>query len=498
MRTWSAALIMLLALSPVPGAIAGPAARAAQTDTTWMAVMLGGRQIGHLRVDRVREATQVVTTQDLRIELHRSGKSIPVSVVTRSVEAPDGQPLGFSARSTLSASETTVEGARQPDGRYAVTATVAGIATHSTLSWPAGALLSDGQRQAMADAAGRPGRYVLNLFDPVNQAVIGVDMEVLGEERVALPEGVEELNHQRETLRTPRGVQHMDLWLDARGRTRKGSLTMLGHDLEMVACSEACALAPVQSIDMLRASMVDAPQPVSSTMRQGYLRYVIHVSDGEARPLIATDEQRVVALGGGNWMVDVGPSLPGGQPPPTATDTTANAWVQSDAPAIREMAARAVVGAQDDQQKMRQLRDFVASYITDHTQEVGYLSALDVVRLRAGDCKEAAVLLAALARAQRIPARVVTGMVYAERYAGNTRVFVPHAWVQGWINGRWQSFDAALGQFDSTHIALDSGDGDPWHFANLSSMFGQLRIAQIGAAPEPSTPTGAAVASNGW
>ena len=117
MRTWSAALTMLLALSPVPGAIAGPAASAAQTDTTWMAVMLGGRQIGHLRVDRVREATQVITTQDLRIELHRSGKSIPVSVVTRSVEAPDGQPLGFSARSTLSASETTVEGERQPDGR---------------------------------------------------------------------------------------------------------------------------------------------------------------------------------------------------------------------------------------------------------------------------------------------------------------------------------------------------------------------------------------------
>lgn len=498
MRKRFAALSILLALSPAPAVHAGAPGSAPVTDTTWMEVMLGGRKIGQLRIERVRDGMRVTTTQDLRIELNRGGRSIPVGVLTRSVEAPDGQPLGFFVRSTLSASESLVDGTRQSDGSYAVTSTVAGAISHRTLNWPTGALLSDGQRQAMADAASRHGHYVLTLFDPANQDATSVDMEVLGEERVALPEGAEQLTHQRETLRTPRGTQRMDLWLDAQGQTRKSSLEMLGHQLDMLACSEACALAPAQSIDMLRASMVDAPEALSPSMRRGYLRYVIHVEDGDARPLITTDEQRVMALGGGNWMVDIGPSLPGGQSPPDTDDSSPNAWVQSDAPVIRKLAASAVMGAEDDLQKMAQLRDFVAGYITDHAQEVGYVSALDVVRLRAGDCKESAVLLAALARAQRIPARVVTGMVYADRYAGSTRVFVPHAWVQAWVNGRWQSFDAALGQFDSTHIALDSGDGDPWHFANLSSLFGQMRIAQVGLAPEPAPAIGGAVASSDW
>jgi hypothetical protein len=150
------------------------------------------------------------------------------------------------------------------------------------------------------------------------------------------------------------------------------------------------------------------------------------------------------------------------------------------------MAAQAAMGAEGDLQKMLQLRDFVTGYIQPHGQDIGYASAMEVVKLRTGDCKEHAVLLAALARAEHIPARVVTGMVYADHYGGSSRVFVPHAWVQAWVNGRWQSFDAALGHFDSTHIALDSGDGDPWHFFNLTNLFGQMRIAQIGTAPEQS------------
>ena len=495
MRQWLAALWMALALSPAPSLVAGTV-ESVSSDTTWMTVQLAGRRIGHLRIDRVNDGKQVTTTQDLRIEINRNGKTIPMSVLTRSVETLDSQPLGFYSRSMLSTSDSIVDGRRQADGRYVVTTTVAGRASESTLAWPVGALLSDGQRQAMAGAASRSGHYTLSLFDPASQDVATVDIEVLGNERVSLPEGSEVLNHQREVLQTPRGVQRMDLWVNQRGETRKSSLDMLGHPLDLLACSEACALAPVEDIDMLRASMVDSPQGLSVSMRQGGLRYVIHVADGDSQPVISTDEQRVSRLGNGDWLVDVGNAVPGGQAPPTPADTQANAWVQSDAPPIRALAAEASIGAEDDQQKMLQLRDFVSGYIQPHGRDIGYASALEVVRLRAGDCKAHAVLLAALARAQHIPARVVTGMVYADRYGGSRQVFVPHAWVQAWVHGRWQSFDAALGHFDSAHLALDSGDGDPWHFVNLANLFGQMRIAHVGAAPEQAaTAMGGAVAT---
>jgi len=499
MRKWLAALAMVLALSPSPAVFAWATSAALVRETTWMTVLLGGRKIGHLRIDRTRAGNVVTTTQDLQIELDRGGHMTPMAVLTRSTETLDGQPLGFYARSQLSNSDSTVDGRRQPDGSYVVTASVGGLASHAVLSWPAGALLSDGQRQAMAQAEGQTGHYALHLFDPVNQDVAAVDLEVLGDERVSLPEGSELLSHQREVMQTARDVQRMDLWVDARGETRKGSLNMLGHELDMLACSRACALAPVQDIDMLRAAMIDSPLPVSDPMRHGFLRYLIHAND-DAHPVIATDEQRVIALGHGDWQVDVGDAIAGGEAPPTARDTQANAWLQSDAPEIRSLARDATRGAETGLQEMDQLRDFVGGYIHGEGTDAGYASAIEVVRTRQGDCKAYAVLLAALARADGIPARVVTGMVYADRYAGSSQVFVPHAWVQAWVGGRWQSFDAALGHFDSTHIALDSGDGNPWHFANLSSLFGQLRIAQVLPAPElsPTLLRGATVATRDW
>jgi hypothetical protein len=143
---------------------------------------------------------------------------------------------------------------------------------------------------------------------------------------------------------------------------------------------------------------------------------------------------------------------------------------------------------------MRRLRTFVSDYIDQHGLDVGYASALEVAGSRQGDCTEYAVLLTALARAQGIPARVVTGMVYAERYAGMSHVFLPHSWMQAWIKDRWVSYDAALHRSDSTHIALASGNGDPWHFFRSAELFRGMRIDSALASwewlgvPAPSAP----------
>ncbi|WP_243047382.1 transglutaminase-like domain-containing protein [Dyella sp. RRB7] len=478
MRNRTALLWLLLALCPAPGLTAR--AETVPADTRWMTVLLGGRKIGHLQIEHRRDGDIVTTTQALVIELNRNGSSIPLGVTIRSVESTTGQPLAFYARSTLSTTDSTVDGRRLPDGDFAVTTTVGGIARQATLSWPPGAVLSEGQRLTMLKAAAHPGQsYAMSMFDPASQAVAHVDMQVIGDERVVLPEGSMVLNHQRQTLQPPRGVQTMDLWLDDQGHARKGTLGMLGHELEMLACSQRCAMAPVQDVDMFRAAMVDSPRLLPAAMRSTFLRYRIHMPEGSPPPAIDTDEQHISSLGHGDWLVDIGNPQPGGEAAPDAGDTQPNAWVQSDAPVIRELAARVVGDAAGDLQKMRRLRSFVSGYITQHGLDVGYASALEVVQTRQGDCTEYAVLLAALARAEGIPTRVVTGMVYADRYGSSSRVFVPHAWVQSWINGRWQSFDAALRQFDSTHIALDLGDGDPWHFFNITNLLGQIHIEKI-------------------
>lgn len=457
----------------------------ATSDDSWMSVLLGGRKIGSLHVERRRDGQTVTTTQTLAILLTRNGQSIPLGNTLRSVETPDGQPLGFGARTAMSAMDSVVEGTRLPDGRFRVDLSVGGAARQETLAWPAGALLAEGQRLAMRDANRQPNRhYRLRMFDPASRQVMEVDTEVLGDETVQLPGGAERLSHQRQILHQARGEQVLDLWLDDQGRVRKGLLGMLGSRMEMLACERACAQAPAQPVDMFRAAMADSPRVLTANLRHDVLRYRVHVDGDAPQPFVDTDEQRVTALGHGDWLVDVGGYHAHGQPPPQAGDLAPNAWLQSDAPLIRELAARAIGKADTPALKMRRLHAFVSRYITRHGPDTGYASALEVATHRQGDCTEFAVLLAAMARAAGVPARVVTGMAYADRYDTSSHVFVPHAWVLAWLGQRWQSYDPALRRFDSTHLAIDSGDGDPWHFYSATDLFGRLRIDSVKSAPE--------------
>ncbi|MEI7036318.1 transglutaminase-like domain-containing protein [Fulvimonas yonginensis] len=476
--------LLLLGIAPVAHGTATP-----QTD--WMTVLLGGRKVGHVEVERQHDGGVVVTTQTLALDLSRSGKPMHLGTMSRSLEGPDGEPLGFAARTHMSSMDSTVEAQVDDTGRYRVVTTVGGDSRVALMDWPGDALLAEGQRKAIVAAGRRPGDvYHLREFDPSSQQVVDVRVEILGDETVALPGGAMRLSHQRQTLALAHGRQDLDLWVDDRGIARKGLMYLLGQPLEMLACDRACALAPNQPVDMLRAATVDSPRLLPPYLRTVPMRYRVHISGNIGQPFVTTDEQQVAPLGGDDWMVDVGGAHAGRQAPPQPADSEPNAWLQSDSPAIRRLAAQAVGNARDDLQRMRRLRAFVSNYITAHGLDVGYASALEVVRSREGDCTEYAVLLAAMARSQGIPARVVSGMVYADRFAGVMRTFVPHEWVQAWVDGRWQSFDAALKHFDSTHLALATGDGDPWHFAATMRLFGNLHISQAMPGPDLGTPVG--------
>jgi hypothetical protein len=78
--------------------------------------------------------------------------------------------------------------------------------------------------------------------------------------------------------------------------------------------------------------------------------------------------------------------------------------------------------------------------------------AVSVLLNRVGDCNEHAVLLAALARATGIPAKVEAGLVYLDGR------FYYHAWNLLYV-GEWITVDATFGQMpaDATHIRLVSG-----------------------------------------
>jgi len=100
-----------------------------------------------------------------------------------------------------------------------------------------------------------------------------------------------------------------------------------------------------------------------------------------------------------------------------------------------------------------------------------------VLASRRGDCNEHAVLLAALARAAGIPARIIAGAVYANDG------FYYHAWNELWL-GAWVSADAVFDQLpaDATHVKLIEG-GLEQQMA-LMGIIGQLAFAVVEEKPE--------------
>jgi transglutaminase-like putative cysteine protease len=116
---------------------------------------------------------------------------------------------------------------------------------------------------------------------------------------------------------------------------------------------------------------------------------------------------------------------------------------------------------------------------------VGFASAAEVARTRTGDCTEHAVLLAAMLRAEKIPARVVSGLIYADEFEGKKGIFGYHMWAQASLGGgSWLNLDATLpdnATFDATHIALattDLADGETSNaLVSLVPLLGNLKIA---------------------
>ncbi len=465
---WLFALCLPAALIP---------ASAEAGDVRWYAVLMDGRKVGQLESERSESAEGVVHRDALRMALDRDGEVIELTIIESTRETADGRPLGFSSRLDTAGSRISVEAKVESDE---VEWRGQGTASEDVrrFPWPEGALLPQGQRllaQARGTAAGT--RYAYRALELGSGEPIDVEIEVLGPEQIELPAGAVEAVAVRQTSRGVGGTQSGELWLDPETLdVLRLRLPLLGMSLDVVHCDRACADAPNQPGDVFATTLVAAPRPLSARERGKTLRYRL-LLDGAAAadlPSVAGQSSGVAAQPG--WLV-VDPAG-GSDRGPRPSDLAANRWLQSEHPELVALAST-LAGDGSARARMRRLEAGVGRHIAVKSLRVGYASALDAARLGEGDCTEHALLLAALARASGIPARVATGLAYAPAFAGREAVFVPHAWVFAWTGRRWEGFDAALGSYGSGHIALETGDGDPVAFASGIDRLGRLSIAAV-------------------
>jgi len=503
-------IIALIALAL--GGFGSVQARSASPESTesddWMALLVNGQKSGFLHSQRHVQGNSVESSQHMQWELKRSGIPIRIEITDSSRETRDGKPLSFRSEQKLSNITLVVEGTMIDDHTLKLTKSGMGPASTKTIAWQPDWLLSEGLRQqqlaAFRQQGMKPGsRHSATVFVPSLEKAVRTTT-VLGDmQDVDLLGQTQRLRQVTETTDLGLMKQVSEAWVDDQFNVKKMRVQqMMGMQLEMIACPKACATAKSQPFEAFAETLAQVPRSLSDAERQKPLLWEFHLKQPleNIQPPQSEEQRAHIATGKDGTQVlrvRVTPNSALAQTSPNpgtsgnslgsqhraATKlkqwTQPTPWLQSDANLIVGLAKKTVRGNQSDAEKMQAITGFVRRYINDKSLSVAYASALETAKYRNGDCTEHALLTAAMGRALGIPTRIATGLVYVPELDGQRNVLVPHAWTQAFVNGAWKSYDAAIGQFDSGHIALDYGDGDPTNFYAGIQLIGNLEVHSV-------------------
>jgi hypothetical protein len=128
-------------------------------------------------------------------------------------------------------------------------------------------------------------------------------------------------------------------------------------------------------------------------------------------------------------------------------------FINWDTKSVKELAHKVIGDESDSWKKAMRLEKWVhANMHVDQTTPMA--PASQVARELAGDCRNHALLLTALCRAEGVPARVAVGLLYAEKARQPQLGF--HMWTEVYVDGQWLGLDAIVGKggVAASHIKI--------------------------------------------
>jgi hypothetical protein len=472
--------------------VAGRAAAADEVD--YFAILSDGAKIGHAVQTRSVQASKVITTYTMVMSIDRLGTPITMTVTQEDIETPDGKPLGFKTVQDLSIMSQEVEGTVTPDGKLTVTTGPAGQTPPQTMDWPAGALLSEGVLLLQKQKGLKEGTaYSCVEFDPTGLRGRETAVRVVGKKPV-------DVLGRQETLwevQAQTGGIATTNYLNDDFKSRKSTATVIGMNMEIVACTKEFALSQNAPVDVTSKAFVSSPQALPNLADAATAIYHLSPKEQVKLTVPSYDNQTVSADPNGLTVTVTAPQAPAGvafpyegNDPAVLAAMKPSMYLESDKPEVVALARQAIGTTKDAAEAARRIESFVRSYITSKDFSVAYAKAGEVVKTRRGDCTEHAVLAAALCRAVGIPAQVVTGMAYLEELGGQQEVFGGHAWAMAYLGGKWYPLDPTLpGGYDVGHIALAAGDGNPADYLGITAVVGSFTIDAVSVQPQAPAAT---------
>lgn len=477
----------LLAVDPP----AAPAEKKPGFEESWQVVQISGKRVGFGRTTsetRKQDSREVIATDsEISLAMARFGQSVNVKTRIETVETPEGELLEFRFELLNPPAAPTRKIGRVKDGRLTIDTEVNGKATRTDMAWDSEIKSPGYQDRLLREHPLKPGeKRKFKAFDPQFGKVSTISLEARDFEEVELPGGeTRKLLKVAILTSTTPGIV-VDEFLDSRGEALVTRMSLLGMATYKVSREEALkslsgAEADLAVATLVRTAKIDRPRETDRVI------YRITVPGEDPAKILAVGPTQAVAPAGAN-AVDLTvtaitpPAEPAAAAPaPGEEFLAANSYIQSDDALVRKLAGEAAGAEANPWKAACQMERWIHQNLKQKNFSTLLASAAEVAKNLQGDCTEHAVLLAAMARARKIPSRVVVGVVYVDSLSS----FGGHMWTEVLINGLWVPLDATLGRggIGADHIKFaDSSFSEKEAASPLStflplvSVLGKLEI----------------------
>jgi len=147
-------------------------------------------------------------------------------------------------------------------------------------------------------------------------------------------------------------------------------------------------------------------------------------------------------------------------------------FIQVDNKEIKDMANKVAGEEKDSWEVVKRVNRWVYRNIKKQPA-LSIPSAVEVLKIRQGDCNEHTILFTAMARSLGVPTKVCVGLVYLNGY------FFYHAWPEVFV-GKWIAIDPTFGEeiANATHIKLAEGGIESQ--IDIARLIGNIKIEVLG------------------
>ena len=427
---------------------------------------------------------EVQYSSETAMRIKRGAMEVSIRMQSAWVETEDGRPITMTMRQDMSGQRMTTLWTFKGD-TIEVTGSQGGRRTTSTVpapteTWyPAGALQRETARRVVA---GEDEFSLRTMLPDIGVKIVTVTSTRTGSEDY-------ELNGE---------MIPVSVWKVANDAMPFGSIVKLNAKGEIVEnitdapfgkiimrrTTKAKALAAIEGKDapeMMESLMVPVDRPIVGWRTDRTATFRLKARQGDVPELPSSGFQRVAPVaedGTVELRVDLdAPSVASEADRTSKALLGTSTMIDPTDPAVIELKDKALDGVgTGEAERAEALRAEVHDWITRKDYATVYATASETVRTRTGDCTEHGVLLAAMLRADGIPARVASGAVYLPPgVVSEGPVFGWHMWTQAIIDGHWVDLDATLPvSYSVGHLLADTSA-----MADSQGMSDQMNVLAL-------------------